>query len=62
MKITQWRAKSESILNQMELVPYKSQAYFVLKNDLEKHLHARPLEEDDSQEREWVMSSPAPLI
>jgi hypothetical protein len=62
MNYAQWRARSESIMNQMELVPYKSSAYFVLKNELEKHLHSKPMEDDDSQEREWVMSSPAPLI
>jgi hypothetical protein len=62
MNHAQWRAKSEAILNQMELVPYKSPAYFVLKNDLEKHLHAKPIEDDDAPESEWVMSSPSPLI
>ena len=62
MNYAQWRAKSESIMNEMELAPYKSPAYFVLKTELEKHLHAKPLDEDDAPEREWVMSSPSPLI
>jgi hypothetical protein len=61
MKLAQWRAQSERILNQMEHVPYKSPSYFVLKTELEAHLRSKPLEADDSQELEWVMTGPAPL-
>jgi hypothetical protein len=61
MNFAQWRAKSELLLNQMEHVPYKSAAYFAIKSTLDNHLHSKPLKEDDTQDREWVMSGPAPL-
>jgi hypothetical protein len=61
MTYAQWRARSEQILNQMEHVPYKSSAYFILKSELEIHLRMKPLNEDETKDLEWVMSGPTPL-
>jgi len=61
MTYAEWRAKSEQILNQMEHVIYRSSEYFVLKNDLENHLRAKPPNDDETKDLEWVMSGPAPL-
>ena len=61
LNLAQWRTKSELLMNQMEHAPYKSSAYFAIKSELENHLHTKPIEEDDTREKEWIMSGPAPL-
>jgi hypothetical protein len=60
MNYAQWRAKSNQILKQMEQVIYQSPGFYVLKSELENHLHIKPLDEDE-KELEWVMSGAAPL-